>query len=123
VSKDKWFDGRVTVLLGGNQQERYDDPEVQGGRIALIASNNNIVQRPPNSLDRMHASFSKQVAYNQHVLSAEDEITGISSEAADFLSQMTVNASEPIIICVNAGESFKRHEQHTGGQLLMQAER
>jgi hypothetical protein len=74
------------ILLGGRQQERYDDPEVQGGRTALIASNNNIVQRPPNSLDRMHASYSKQVAYNQRVLSAEDEIAGINSEAAGFLS-------------------------------------
>jgi hypothetical protein len=36
---------------------------------------------------------------------------------------MTVNPSEPIIICVNTGESFKRHEQHTGGQLWMQADR
>jgi hypothetical protein len=79
VPKDKWTNGIVTVLsyrpmsddiavdfghilLGGVQQERYDDPEVQGGRIARIASNNNIVQRPPNSLDRMNASYSKQVA-------------------------------------------------------------
>jgi hypothetical protein len=132
ASKDKWTNGRVTVLayalmsddfaadfrrnlLGAQQQERYDDPEVQGGRIALIASNNNMVQGPPNSLDRMHASYSKQVAYNQRVLSAEDEIAGINSEAPDFLSQMTANPSEPIIICANAGESFKKHEQHTGG--------
>jgi hypothetical protein len=71
----------------------------------------------------MHASYSKQVAYNQRVLSPEDEIAGINSEAADFLSQMFVDASKPIIICVNAGESFKRHEQHTGGQLWMQADR
>jgi hypothetical protein len=71
----------------------------------------------------MHASYQKQVAYNQRVLSAEDEMAGINSEAADFLSQMSVDPSEPIIICVNAGESFKRHEQHTGGQLWMQSDR
>jgi hypothetical protein len=140
ISKDKWFDGRVTVLsdppmsddiaadfgrilLGGQLQERCDNQEVQGGQIALIASNNNIVQRPPNSLDRMHASYSKQVAYNQRVLSAESEIAGINSEAADFLSQMAVNPSEPIIICVSSGLSFKRHEQRTGGQLWMQSDR
>jgi hypothetical protein len=35
---------------------------------------------------------------------------------------MSVNPSEPIIICVNSGSSFKRHEQHTGGQLWMQAD-
>jgi hypothetical protein len=134
IPKDKWSNSLVTVLsyppmsdeiavdfgrilLGGRQQERYDDPEVQGGRIAVIASNNSIVQKTPNVLDRMYESHSKQVAYSQRVLSAEDEIAGINSEAADFLSQMTVNPSEPIIICVNAGESFKPHEQHTGGQL------
>jgi hypothetical protein len=105
------------ILLGGTQQELYDDPEVQGGRIALIASNNNKVQRPPNSLDRMHASLPKQVAYNQRVLSAEDEIAGISSELGDFLSKMSVQPTDPIIICVNAGESLKRHEQHMGDQL------
>jgi hypothetical protein len=105
------------ILLGGIQQERYPDPEVQGGRIARIASNNNKVKRPTNSLDRMHASLPKQVAYNQRVLSAEDEIAGINFEVGDFLSKMSANASEPIIICVNAGESLKRHEQHLGGQL------
>jgi hypothetical protein len=71
----------------------------------------------------MHALYSKQVVYNQRVLSAENKIAGINSEAADFLSQMAVNPSEPIIICVNAGGSFKRREQHTGGQLWMQADR
>jgi hypothetical protein len=66
VQKDTWISEEATVLtyptmpdelatsfarilLGGRQQERYPDPEVQGGRIALIASNNNIVQRPPSS--------------------------------------------------------------------------
>jgi hypothetical protein len=134
VPKDKWiFEDLVVltyapmpdqhaaqsaqILFGGRQQERYDDPEVQGGRIAPIASNNNIVQRPPNSLDRIHASLPKKIAYNQRVLSAEDEIAGINSEIGDFLSKMTVSPDEPIIICVNACESLKRHEQHLGGQL------
>jgi hypothetical protein len=36
-------------------QERYDDPEVQGGKIALIAFKQNRVQKPPNGLDRMHS--------------------------------------------------------------------
>jgi hypothetical protein len=71
----------------------------------------------------MHASLPKQIAYNQRVLSAEDEIAGINSEIGDFLSKMSANPSEPIIICVNAGESLKRHEQHMGGQLWLQANR
>jgi hypothetical protein len=47
--------------------QRYFDPEVQGGEIALVATNNNIVQKAPNSLDRMHAPLPKQVAYNQRI--------------------------------------------------------
>jgi hypothetical protein len=138
--KDKWFNGKVTVLtyppmpddlsvhfarilLGGTQQERYDDPEVQGGRIALIASDHNKVQRPSSSLDHMHASLPKQVAYNQRVLSAEDQIAGINSEVGDFLSKMSVQPTDSIIICVNAGESLKSHEEHMGGQLWIRSDR
>jgi hypothetical protein len=32
------------------------DPEISGGRIALVATNNNEAQQPPTTLDRMHAS-------------------------------------------------------------------
>jgi hypothetical protein len=41
------------LLFEGRFQERYDDPEVQGGKIALIAVNSKTVQKPPNYLDRM----------------------------------------------------------------------
>jgi hypothetical protein len=44
----------------------------------------NIVRKPPNSLDRMHASLPKQVAYNQRILSAENEIAGINCDIASF---------------------------------------
>jgi hypothetical protein len=43
------------VPFNGVLQERYDDPEVQGGKIALIAVNSITVQKPPNGLDRMSA--------------------------------------------------------------------
>jgi hypothetical protein len=33
----------AAVLFNGVLQERYDDPEVQGGKIALIATNNQLV--------------------------------------------------------------------------------
>jgi hypothetical protein len=44
-----------TILFGPEAylQERYDDPEVQGGKIALIAAKQIRVQKPPNGLDRM----------------------------------------------------------------------
>jgi hypothetical protein len=47
---------------GAYLQERYDDEEVQGGKIALIAVKKLRVQKPPNGLDRMQSTFSKQVA-------------------------------------------------------------
>jgi hypothetical protein len=120
------FTKNIAKILFGPQaslQERYPDPEVQGGKIALIASNNNKVQKPPNSLDRMHASLPKQVACNQRVLSAEDEIAGINCDVAEFLSQMSADLAEPVMICVNSGESMKKHEEHLGGQLWLQSDR
>jgi hypothetical protein len=137
--KDKWYSNGVMAhsspvmtdelavhhadfLFGGRIQERYPDPEIQGGKIALVALNNNIVQKPPNTLDRMQTSLLKQMACNQRVSSAENEIAGINCDIADFLSQMRSTSDEPIIVCVNAGSTFKRHEQHLGGQLWIQGE-
>jgi hypothetical protein len=107
------------------QQERYENPEVQGGKIALIVDKtNNLVQQPPNSLDRMHASLPKQVAYNQRVLRAGQETDGINCDIADFLSQMELAPDVPVIVCVNAsGSIIRKHEQHVGGQLWMQGDR
>jgi hypothetical protein len=63
------------VLFNGVLQERYNDPEVQGGKIALIAVNSIIVQKPPNCLDRMNARKLNQIAYNERISQAEDEIS------------------------------------------------
>jgi hypothetical protein len=71
----------------------------------------------------MHASLPKQVEYNQRVLSAENEIAGINCDIGEFLSQMSPSPTEPVIICVNAGESLKGNEQHLGGQLWLQSDR
>jgi hypothetical protein len=120
---DDFAEQSAGILFGGRVQERYLDPEVQGGKIALIATDNNKVQKPPNSLDRMHASLPKQVAYNQRVLSAENEIAGINCGVGEFLSQMRADPDEPVGVCVNAGGSFKRHEQHLGGQLWPRGDR
>jgi hypothetical protein len=81
-------------------QERYNDPEVQGGKIAPIAANSIRVQRPPNFLDRMTTRKQKQVAYNERVLQAEEEIAGINSEVADFLADL--NPADAILIAITA---------------------
>jgi hypothetical protein len=51
------------------------------------------------------------------------EIDGINCDLADFLSQMDVNPEAPAIVCVNAGESMKKHEHHIGGKLWLQGDR
>jgi hypothetical protein len=55
---------RIIFGPGHHLQERYDDPEVQGGKIALIAFKQIGVQKPPNRLDHMQSRYLKQVAYN-----------------------------------------------------------
>jgi hypothetical protein len=74
---------KSALLLFGRQiQDGYDDPEGQGGKIALIVDNtNNLVQHPPNSLDRLDSSLPKQVAYTQRILRAGPEIDGINCES------------------------------------------
>jgi hypothetical protein len=52
---DEYAESRAALLFGGRKQETCDDPEVQGSKISLIATKNNKVQKPPNSLDRVHA--------------------------------------------------------------------
>jgi hypothetical protein len=44
-------------------------------------------------------------------------------DIGEFLSQMSPDPAEPLIVCVNSGESLKRHEQHLGGQLWIQGSR
>jgi hypothetical protein len=94
-------------------------------QFALIVDKiDNLLQQPPNSLDRMHASLPKQVAYNQRVLRAGQETDGINCDLADFLSQMELSPDAPVIVCVNAsGSLVRKHEQHVGGQLWLQGDR
>jgi hypothetical protein len=60
----------------------------------------------------------KQIAYNERVLKAEDEIAGINCDVADFLSGL--NTSEVITVCVNACASMKKNETILGGQYWQQ---
>jgi hypothetical protein len=84
IPRDKWVTNEAFALSSplsngeldaaaifeGDLQERHDDPEVQGGKIALIAVNSITVQKPPNCLDRMTTRKQKQVAYNERVSAA-----------------------------------------------------
>jgi hypothetical protein len=113
------------ILFGPHHtsQERCDDPEVQGGKIALIAFKQMRAQKPPNCLDRMHSRFLKQVAYNERVIGIEKEIAAINTDAVDFLYEMTLNHEDPIFVCVNGSEEMKRGEEPIAGQLWTQQDR
>jgi hypothetical protein len=104
-------------------QERYDDPEVQGGKIALIAAKQITVQKPPNGLDRMRSTFLKQIAYNERVLEAEGEIAGINCEVPIFLSELSLNFEEKLFICVDGSVQMKRNEAAVAGQFWVQEDR
>jgi hypothetical protein len=114
---------RIIFGAGHWLQERYPDPEVHGGKIALIAFKQNIVQKPPNFLDRMNSRYQKQVAYNDRIIEAEKEVAAINCEAAEFLADMTLDTAEQVIICVNASEGMKRGEAAVAWQLWMQGDR
>jgi hypothetical protein len=102
-------------------QERYVDEEAQGGKIALISFKHLRAQKPPNCLDRMQSTFSKQVAYNQRVIDAEQSIAGINCGVPHFLEDMTTD--EPVFVCINSSEEMKREEQALEGQLWIQGDR
>jgi hypothetical protein len=112
-----------TTLFGPSAvlQERYDDEEVQGGKIALIAVKQIRAQKPPNGLDRMQSTFSKQVAYNKRILEAEKEITEISIGVSQFLTEMTQD--DPVYVCANSSEEMNRNERSIAGQLWIQGNR
>jgi hypothetical protein len=121
IAKDKWFVPVVAqVLLAGVVQEGpMPNPEIEGGQIVLIAQNNNIVQRPPQTLNTMHASLSKRIAFNRRILKVEDEISGINSDLAQFVQGLSPAQAIPIYICVNDGNSM-RGSQPIGGQYRRQ---
>jgi hypothetical protein len=108
---------------GSYLQERYPDPEVQGGKIALIAVKQNRMHKPPNFLDRMRTTLMKQVAYNQRIIEAEHEIAGINCDIGEFVSEMSRDPAEQLVICVNGSEEMKRDGQAIGGQPWMQNKR
>jgi hypothetical protein len=111
----------ANVLFSGLAQGTRDsNPEIPGGHTALIATNNNRVQTPPNSLERMHARLQKQVAFNQRVLKNEELIAGINVALAGFLQGMDIDM--PLYACVNVGERV-RGAQPICGELFVHEDR
>jgi hypothetical protein len=80
-------------------------------------------QKPPNLLDRMQSTHMKQVAFNQRIIAAEEEISGINCDIADFVSGMTLDPAAEVIICVNGSQEMKRGETAMAGQLWVQGDR
>jgi hypothetical protein len=103
--------------------KRYPDPEVQGGKIALISFKQTRVQKPPNCLDHMQSRYLKQVAYNDRIIEAEKEVASINTDVPEFLSDMTLDPNDQLVICVNGSERMKRDEEAVAGQLWMQKDR
>jgi hypothetical protein len=62
----------------------------------------------------------KQVAYNERIMKAEEEISGINCDIADFVSQMTLDPASEVIICVNGSQEMKKGETAMAGQLWIQ---
>jgi hypothetical protein len=103
VPKDRWIspdaevvtyppilnegaEDRAALLFSGlTQGVRAPNPEISGGYVALVVTNNNKVPKPSNSLERIHACSKKQVALNQRILKNEEEVSGINAGLADFL--------------------------------------
>jgi hypothetical protein len=105
----------ANLLFSGDAQGiRPPNPEIQGGSIELVAISNNKVQSPPSSLDRMDASFQKQIAFDKRVLKNEDEVAGITSSISGFLQG--IDLEQPVFICVTVGERM-RGTQPVCGQL------
>jgi hypothetical protein len=141
--KDKWFSetdlmafmiptipdeeiGDIPVLIFGPDhwlQERYDDPEVQGGKIALIAFKQIRVQKPPSFLDHMQSRYLKQAAYNDRIIQAEKEIAAVNADIPEFLCEMNLDPADQVVIVVNGSEEMKRDEEAFACQLWMQGDR
>jgi hypothetical protein len=71
----------------------------------------------------MQSTHMKQVAFNQRIIAAEEENSGINCDVSDFVSEMTLDPSEEVIICVNGSQEMKRGETSMAGQLWIQGDR
>jgi hypothetical protein len=110
----------ATFLVSGVAQGvRAPNPEIPGGHIARVATNNNRVQTPPSSLDRMHACRHQQVAFNRRILKNEEQISGISVGLGDFLQGMSMEVHLVACVSVSVGGRM-RGTQPLCGELWQQ---
>jgi hypothetical protein len=105
---------------GQVQGVRTLNPEIPGGSIALVATNNTEVQFPPASLEKVHAFREKRIAFNKSVLRNEEEVSGINSALLEFLQGMSLATT--VFMSVNVGERMCG-TQPICGQLLVQEDR
>jgi hypothetical protein len=99
---NEYSESYASLLFSGVPQRiRAPNPEILGGYVSLVATNNNRVEISPNSLDRMHACLQKKVAFNQRILRNEEEVSAVSSGLADLLQDMRMD--EPWFACINGG--------------------
>jgi hypothetical protein len=71
----------------------------------------------------MQSTYLKQVAYNQRIMKAEEEISGINCDVADFVSQMSLDPVQEVVIYVNGSQEMKKGEKAMAGQLWVQGDR
>jgi hypothetical protein len=65
----------------------------------------------------MQSRYLKPVAYNDRIIQAEKEIAAINADIPEFLSQMTLDPSDQVVVVVNGSEEMKRDEEAFAGQL------
>jgi hypothetical protein len=138
IAKDRWFTSEVEVLTvpvipdekspdeartmfeSPQDMAREPNPEYPGGATALVVINNSPVHAPPNSLATMHASLTKQIAFNTRVLECEDQIVANNAGISDFL--MGFDPTKPTFVAVGVGNHM-RGVQPICGQLWLQGSR
>jgi hypothetical protein len=89
-----------TLFAGQLRIVPTPNPEILGGSTALVAINDNLVQEPPASLTRMHASVRSQAAFNRTIMEKEVETVSINSDMADFLAVLSMTETVKVFVNV-----------------------
>jgi hypothetical protein len=71
----------------------------------------------------MQSTYQKQVAYNERIMKAEEEISGINCDIADVVSQMSLDPADEVIICINGTHELGKGERAMAGQLWIQGDK
>jgi hypothetical protein len=84
------------------------NPEYPQGETPLVVLNNSPVSVPPNSLDRMHASLTKQIAFNTRMLECEDQIAAHNAGLSDFLTGF--DPTKPTYVAIGVGNHMRAEQ-------------